>query len=99
MRQIRQTQRLARWRWRRVQRLIGEPPVELLAASVARRRRRLPTALRIATWAGKPNVEMVIVAPPGPDLGEPGPIRSGRAAQRPLDRSVDKDPRHRGLAC
>ena len=41
-------------------------------------------------------MEMVVVAPPWPDLGQPVPVGTGLAAQRALDRRVDEnscDPR------
>ena len=43
-------------------------------------------------------MEVVVVAPPRPDLGEPGAVRARLAAQRTLDRRVDKDALHAGLA-
>ena len=43
-------------------------------------------------------MEVVVVAPPRPDLGEPCPVRTGLMAQRPLDRRVDKNARHLRLA-
>jgi hypothetical protein len=61
--------RTARRRSRRgVTHLFGEPPIELLAAAVAWRRWCLSVTLRAAARAGKPNVEMVIVLPPRPNL-------------------------------
>src|SRR5207245_422859 len=72
-RQVRKPQRLAGRRWRRMKRFFGEPPIELPAAAVARRRRRLVMALRIAARTGEPDMEMVIVAPPRPDIRHPRP--------------------------
>src|SRR5262249_12425921 len=62
------------------------------------RRRCLPTTLRAAARAGKPDMEMVIVPPPRPNLCHPGPLRPAFAAQRALDRRVDKNALHQGLS-
>src|SRR5712675_1801255 len=97
-RQIRQPQGSRGWRRRRVQRFFGKPPIELFAAAIARRRRRLVTAFRLAARAREPNMKMVIVAPPRPNLRQPRPVRARLTAQRLLDRRIDKDPRHRRLA-
>src|SRR5271170_6695620 len=44
-------------------------------------------------------MEMVIVPPPRPNLSHPCPLRSALlSAQRALDRRVDKNPLHQGLA-
>ncbi len=43
-------------------------------------------------------MEMVIVPPPRPNLGHPGPLRLALAAQRALDRRVDKNALHQGLS-
>src|SRR5439155_20495663 len=66
-------------------RLRGEPPIELLAAAVARRRKGLIAAFRLAVRAGEANVEMVVVAPPCADFDQPVPVGTGLAAQRALD--------------
>src|SRR5271166_4538514 len=79
-------------------RLRGEPPVELLTASVARRRRCLSPAFVFAARAAQTYVEVVVVAPPRAYLGQPRPVRPGLPAQRALDRRIDKDSRHGGLA-
>ncbi len=99
VRQIRQPQGSGGWGWRRVKRFVGKPPIELFAAAIARRRRCLVMAFQLAARARKPNMKMVIVAPPRPNLRQPRPVRACLTAQRPLDRRIDKDPRHRRLAC
>src|ERR1700738_4519115 len=98
MRQIRQPKRSGGWGWCRVKRFVGEPPIELFAAAIARRRRCLVAAFRIAARSEKPDVKVVIVAPPRPNLRQPCPVQARLTAQCPLDRRVDKDPRHRWLA-
>ena len=98
VRQIRQPQGSGGWGWRRVKRFVGKPPIELFAAAIARRRRCLVMAFRLAARARKPNMKMVIVAPPRPNLRQPRPVRACLTAQRPLDRRVDKDPCHFRLA-
>ena len=80
-----------------MKRLFGEPPIEILAAAFAWRR-RLVTTLRAAARARKPYVEVVIVSPPRPNLGNPGSLRPALAAQRALDCRVDKNALHQGLA-
>ena len=69
-RQIADQQR-PRVRWRRMARLGGKPPGELLAAAVAGRRRGLIMAFRLACRAGQAQMEMRGVPPPRPDLVEP----------------------------
>ena len=82
-----------------MQRFRREPPGELLAATVARRRRSLVMAFVLPGRANEPHVEMIIVTPPRADLGKPGAIRSGLMAQFALDRRVDKNPCDLRLAC
>jgi hypothetical protein len=98
VRQIRQPQRPGGRRWRRMKCFVGKPPIELFAAAVAQRWRCLVMAFRVAARARKPNMKMVIVTPPRPNLRQPRPVRTCLTAQRPLDRRIDKDPRHRRLA-
>src|SRR5580704_19105473 len=81
-----------------MKRFFREPPIEFFAAAITRRRRGLAVAFRVAARAGKPNMKMVIVAPPRPNFCQPRPVRARLTAQRPLDRRVDKDPRDRRLA-
>src|SRR5262245_4011775 len=71
--------------------LFGKPPVEFLAATVTLRRWRLLLALDLAPRAVEANVEMIVVAPPRPDSRQPAPIVARVAAQRALDRRIDKD--------
>src|SRR5262249_14961699 len=66
------------------------PPIELRATAVASRR-RLRTTLLLAGRTIEPDMEMIIVAPPRPDLCEPTAVRPGLAAQRAFDRGVDED--------
>ena len=42
-------------------------------------------------------MEMGVVAPPGPDLPEPGAITFDLRAHRLLDAGVNKDARHLGI--
>src|SRR5215472_44828 len=77
---------------------LGKPPIEFLAAPIAGRRRRLAAALRLTARAGEADMEMVIVAPPWPDLRQPATVGPGLAAQLPLDRRIDKNPFDRRLA-
>src|ERR1700730_9630593 len=77
-------------------RLRSEPPSELLATAVARRRKGLTAAFRLAVRTGEANMKMVVVAPPRPDVGQPVPVGTRLAAQRALDRRGDEyacDPR------
>src|SRR5215204_5391217 len=77
-----------------VQDRVGEPPVELRPAAVSGGRRVLVGAPLLAGRAGYADVEMVVVAAGRADLGEPGAVAPGLAAERPLDRRVDEDARH-----
>ena len=43
-------------------------------------------------------MEMVVVPPPRPNLGHPGPLRPALAAERSLDRRIDKNALHQGLS-
>src|SRR5215813_12891282 len=79
-------------------RLSCEPPIELLAAAVARLRGRLVAARRLPRGTGEADMEVVVVPPPRPDLGEPAAVRTRLMAQLPLDRRVDKNARHLRLA-
>ena len=58
----------------------------------------MPTTLRAAARAGKPDMEMVIVPPPRPDLAHPGSFLPALSAQRALDGGVDKKALHQGLS-
>src|SRR5262249_58067397 len=68
-----------------------EPGIEIVAASFAGFRRRLRLALWTIRRTEYPDVEMIIVPAPRPHLGKPGAVRTSLAAQRFLDRRVDKD--------
>src|SRR3974390_2021995 len=70
---------------------VAEPKVERMAAAVAGRRRVLRLAVRAVARTEETDVEMVVVAVPGPHLGEPCAVGAGVAAQRLLDRRVDED--------
>ena len=67
------------------------------AAAVATGRRRLWLAGRAVRWAADTHVEMIVVAPPRPDLFKPGAVGTCSAAQRHLDRRVDEDALHLGV--
>src|SRR5438105_1437581 len=97
-RQIRQAQGSGGLGWRRVKRFIGKPPIELSTATLARRRRCLAAAFRVAIWAREPDMKMVIVAPPRPNLRQPCPVQTRLTAQRLLDGRIDKNPRNGRLA-
>src|SRR5438477_175487 len=60
--------------------VVGEPPVEIGAATVARRRGRLVVAFGLAPRAGQPHMEMIIMPPPRADALEPRTICAGLAA-------------------
>ena len=62
-----------------------------LRAAVARVRRGLRFAFRTVRRTGDADVKVLGVAIPRPHLGKPVAIRSGVAAQRLLDRSIDED--------
>ena len=88
-------QRRLRRRLRRVrvgrQQRVGHPPDRVLAA-VARRERVRVDAAGGARRAVQPDVEMVVVVPPGPDLAQPGGVAAaGAGAERELDRGGDED--------
>src|SRR5438270_357549 len=55
-------------------------------------------AFRLAARARKPDMKMVIVAPPRPNLRQPRPVRACFTTERLLDCRVDKDPRDSRLA-
>src|ERR1700743_3689502 len=98
-RQLRQRQAGARlrrlFRRLRVQYRILEPVGEIAGrAAFARARRRLRLALLAALRAGDADVEVIVVTPKRPHLGEPAAIALGLAAQRLLDRRVDEDALH-----
>ncbi len=67
-----------------------EPVVELRAAAVARRRRRLLAAVR-PRRTGKPHMDMVVVPIPGADLAQPAAVASRRRAKLLLDARRDED--------
>src|SRR5215470_8198298 len=69
-------------RWRRLgmQHRVGEPPVEILAATVAGGYRLLRLAVRAVRRAVDADMEMIIVLPILPHLVEPGAIVAGLAA-------------------
>src|ERR1700761_2430119 len=80
-----------RGRW--MERLRCEPPGKFLAAAVARRRRRLIMAFGLSGRAYESHMEMIIMAPPRPDFGQPGAVSPCLTAQFALDRRIDKNPR------
>src|SRR5262249_57773249 len=86
------------WRWR-MQDRIAEPIVQLLAAAVTRRRWRLRFAFGTVGRAVNAHVEMVVVAPPRPNLVEPRAIVAGFPTKRLFDRSVDEDTLNLGILC
>src|ERR1700760_3003724 len=75
-----------------MQHRILEPVREIGRRTVlARVRRRLRLALVAARGTGDADMEMIVVAPERPHLGEPAAIALGFAAQRLLDRRIDED--------
>src|ERR1700722_8720726 len=78
--------------------LFRKPPIEILAATFARRRRCLVTTLRVAAGTRKSDMEMVIVSPPRSNLGNPGSPRPALTAQRALDSGVVKNALHQVLS-
>ena len=74
-----------------MQHLVGEPEVEVLAAAVAARHRRLLAAIRRIGRTFQPHMDVVGVAVPGPHLGHPGIVMLVLdAAQFLLDRGIDQ---------
>src|SRR5271168_1589655 len=74
------------FRWRRMDDRILEPVGEIgLAAAFAAALIRLSLAFAGAGRALHADVEVVVMAPPWPDLGKPAAIAGGLAAQRLLD--------------
>src|SRR5581483_8813647 len=61
--------------------------------------RLLALAFRAAGRAKHPDMEMVVVAPPRPDLGQPTAVALGYAAQRLLDCRIDEDALNAGFLC
>ena len=57
----------------------------------------LGRAARLARRAGEAQVEMVVMAPHGPDLAEPAAVAGRLPADRRLDGRVDEDPLDFGL--
>src|SRR5579871_103318 len=83
-----------------VQDLVREPIGEILfAAALAAILILLAAALLGSRRATHADMEMVVVAEPGSDLGKPAAVALGLAAQRLLDRGVDKDALHARLLC
>src|ERR1700724_976258 len=77
---------------------ILEPESEITrAAALALRGRRLAFAFAAAGRTFDADVEVIVVAVHGPHLGEPTAVTLGFAAQRFLDRGVDKDALHARL--
>src|ERR1700733_4713361 len=71
---------------------ILEPVGEVVgAAAFAAFLRRLWLAVLAAGRGRRADVEMVIVTPPRPDLGQPAAVAFGFAAQRLLDGGIDED--------
>src|SRR5215472_13052658 len=81
-----------------MQRLFSEPPIELVAAPVAWRRRSLVAALRVVAGAREADVKMVVVTPPRPYLRQPAAVGARFAAQLALDRGIDENSFDRRLA-
>ena len=88
-RQVGQRHRLGR-RTRRPPRLVAEPPGESWPQPSPGGGASWPRH-RLARRAGEAHVEVAVVAPPGADLGEPGPVAAGHSAQGLLDAGVDED--------
>src|ERR1700761_7915551 len=51
----------------------------------------LAMAVGGAGWAAHADVEVIVVAPPWPDLLQPAAVASGLAAERLLDCRIDED--------
>src|SRR5437016_664600 len=64
------------------------------AAALAAALVRLAMAVGRAGWASHADVEVVVMAEPGPDFSQPAPVARGLAAQRLLDRGIDEDALH-----
>ena len=77
---------------------VREPPREAFVAAVAGRERILVLAGPIVRRTAEPDVEVIVVPPPRPDLGEPRAVRTGDGAEFALDGRVDEDPVHLGEA-
>jgi len=80
------------FRRRRVQNGRLEPRIECMTAAIGCWHWWLSLALRIIR-TGKPHVKMFGMSPPGPHLGEPGPVRSDLTAHLLLDRGIHKNQR------
>ncbi len=81
----------------RVEHFVPEPPRKRGIAAVAGADGLLRYAGRFALGAGDPDVEVIVVAPHGPDLGHPAPVAGGFPAHRLLDRRIDEDALDLGL--
>src|ERR1700677_4675994 len=68
-----------------------EPVIEFMPTAVLRTRWRLRLTTLAIGGTIDTDVEMIIVPPPRPHLGEPAAIRTGLAAQRLLDRRIDEN--------
>src|ERR1700730_11031227 len=68
----------------------GEPMVELLAAAVGGRARRLRLAFRILGRTVEADMEMIVVAHPWLHLVQPAMVFARFPAKRFLDRRVDE---------
>src|SRR5579872_1434935 len=73
-----------------MERLVGEPPVERLIATIARWHGILRAALLLAFRTSEADVEMIIVPPIGTYLRHPR-LAFGDLAQGLLDRGVDEN--------
>src|SRR5690606_4040572 len=63
------------------------------------RRRLVSLAPRRAGRAGKADMEVIVMPPEGPHLGEPGTISPDRIAELFLDARMDQHPLDTGIAC
>jgi hypothetical protein len=79
-------------------RLVGEPPGEFIAASITSGRWTLILAGRLASWAVQPDVEVIVVPPPGTQLLEPR-CPGERPTQGAFDLWMDEDPSHHIELC
>ena len=89
-RERRHRQRCFRRFGARMQRLVGEPPVERLVAAIARRQRVLSLTAGVSRRTFDADVEVIVVPPVSAYLVHPR-LAPGGLAQGLLDRGVDED--------
>jgi hypothetical protein len=68
-----------------------EPPGKAGIAAVTGRHRFLPDAFGAIGGAGEAEMEMVVVAEPGPDFSQPGAVSASGSAEFPLDMRIHED--------